>query len=61
MRDGLVNIAACAGLIACTARWPIFLPPPYNAWPPAPPGTPIEPAGLSVSIGPSGPPSRQAY
>jgi hypothetical protein len=32
MRDGLVVIAACAGLIACTppdiAHWPIFLPPP---------------------------------
>jgi len=46
MLDGLVIIAACAGLIACTpdtAHWPIFLPPPYNAWPPAPAGTPIEP------------------
>jgi hypothetical protein len=47
MRDGLVVIAACAGLIACTppdtAHWPIFLPPPYNTWPPAPAGTPIEP------------------
>jgi hypothetical protein len=47
MRDGLVVIAACAGLIACTppdtAHWPIFLPPPYSTWPPAPPGTPIEP------------------
>jgi hypothetical protein len=46
MRDGLVIIAACAGLIACTpddtANRLIFLPPPYNAWPPAPPGTPIE-------------------
>jgi hypothetical protein len=34
MWDGLVVIAACAGLIACTppdtAHWPIFLPPPYN-------------------------------
>ena len=25
------------------AHTPIFLPPPYDAWPPAPPGTPIEP------------------
>jgi hypothetical protein len=47
MRDGLVVIAACAGLIACTpddtANRPIFLPPPYDAWPPALAGTPIEP------------------
>lgn len=47
MRDGLVIIAACAGLIACapddTANRPIFLPPPYNAWPPPLPGTAIEP------------------
>jgi hypothetical protein len=47
MRDGLVIIAACAGLIACTpddtANRPIFLPPPYNAWPPPVPGTAIEP------------------
>ena len=53
MRDGLVIIAACAGLIACTpddtANRPIFLPPPYNAWPPAPAGTPIEP-GRPVSL-----------
>ena len=46
MRDGLVVIAAGAALIACTpdtAHWPIFLPPPYNALAPAPPGTTIEP------------------
>jgi hypothetical protein len=48
MRDGLVVIAACAALMACTpppdtANWPISLPPPYNTWPAAPPGTPIEP------------------
>jgi hypothetical protein len=46
MREGLVIIAACAALMACTrdtAHWPIFLPPPYNAWPAAPAGTPIEP------------------
>ena len=48
MRDGLAVIAACAALMACTpppdtANWPISLPPPYNTWPPAPPGTPIEP------------------
>ncbi len=46
MRDGLVVIAACAALSACTpdtAHWPIFLPPPYNALAPAPPGAPIEP------------------
>jgi hypothetical protein len=47
MRDGLVIIAACAGLIACTpddtANRPIFLPPPYDAWPPAPAGMAIEP------------------
>jgi hypothetical protein len=47
MRADLVIIAACAGLIACTpddiANRPIFLPPPYYAWPPAPAGTPIEP------------------
>jgi hypothetical protein len=33
-------------LAACTpdtAHVPIFLPGPYNTWPPAPPGTPIEP------------------
>jgi hypothetical protein len=56
MRDSLVIIAVCAGLIACappdTAHWPISLPPPYDTWPPAPPGTPIEPGrpvGLSGS------------
>jgi hypothetical protein len=47
MRDGLMIIGACAGLIACTpddtANRPIFLPPPYNAWPPPLPGTAIEP------------------
>src|ERR1700722_6555636 len=47
MGDGLFFIAACAGLVACPppdpANWPISLPPPYNIWPPAPPGTPIEP------------------
>ena len=47
MRDGLAVVVACAALMACTppdtAHWPIFLPPPYAALPPAPPGTPIEP------------------
>jgi hypothetical protein len=47
MRDGLVVVGAGAALMACTppdtAHWPIFLPPPYNTWPPAPPGMPIEP------------------
>jgi hypothetical protein len=36
------------GADACTpdtANQPVFLPPPYNAWPPAPPGTPVEPGG----------------
>jgi hypothetical protein len=46
MRDGLAVIAACAAPMACTpdtANRPIFLPPPYNSWPPAPAGTAIEP------------------
>jgi hypothetical protein len=46
MRVGLVVIVAGAALIACTPdtnHRPIFLPPPYNTWPPAPPGTPNEP------------------
>ena len=47
MRDGLFAIATCVALMACTqpdsAHWPIFLPPPYDTWPPAPRGTPIEP------------------
>ena len=46
MRDSLVVVAVVAALAACTpdtAHVPIFLPGPYNTWPPAPPGTPIEP------------------
>ena len=47
MRDSLAIVVACAGLIACTpddtANRPIFLPPPYNAWPRPLPGTAIEP------------------
>jgi hypothetical protein len=44
MRDGLVIIAACAGCTPDdTANRPIFLLPPYNAWPPPLPGTAIEP------------------
>jgi hypothetical protein len=46
MRDSLVVVAVVAALAACTpdtAHVPIFLPDPYNTWPPAPPGTPIEP------------------
>ncbi len=52
MRDSLMVIAAFAALIACTpdsAHTPIFLPPPYGAWPAAPPGTPIE-AGRPVGL-----------
>jgi hypothetical protein len=53
MRDGLVVIAVCAGLIACalpdTAHWPISLPPPYNAWPLPAARAPIEP-GRSVRL-----------
>ena len=54
MRDGLVAIGAGAALMACapsdTAHRPIFLPPPYNTWPPAPLTTAIErgrPVGLN--------------
>ena len=46
MRDSIVVVAVVAALAACTpdtAHVPIFLPRPYNTWPPAPPGTPIEP------------------
>jgi hypothetical protein len=46
MRDSLAVVAVVAALAACTpdtAHVPIFLPGPYNTWPPAPPGTPIEP------------------
>jgi hypothetical protein len=47
MHDKLAVLVGCVALIACTppdtAHWPIFLPPPYNTWPPAPPGMPIEP------------------
>jgi hypothetical protein len=47
MYDKLAVVIGCAALIACTppdtAHWPIFLLPPYNTWPPALPGTPIEP------------------
>jgi hypothetical protein len=46
MRDKLAVVVAWTALAACTpdtAHTPIFLPPPYNALPPAPPGTPIEP------------------
>jgi hypothetical protein len=41
------NHRGLCGADSCTpddiANRPIFLPPPYNAWPPAPAGTPIEP------------------
>ena len=44
---GRLLVVACMALAACmpddTAHAPIFLPPPYNALPPARPGTPIEP------------------
>jgi len=46
MRDSLVVVAVVAALAACTpdtAHVPIFLAPPYDAWPPPPAGTPIEP------------------
>jgi hypothetical protein len=46
MRDSLVVVAVVAALAACTpdtAHAPIFLAPPYDTLPPAPPGTPIEP------------------
>jgi hypothetical protein len=46
-RGSLLILAACAGLIACapadTPNRPIFLPPPYNTWPPPLPGWAIEP------------------
>jgi len=46
MRDHLL-LVACAAVSACTppdtAHTPIFLPPPYNSLPPAPPGAWIEP------------------
>ena len=55
MRSGRATVfvvVACAALIACapdTAHTPIFLPPPYDALPPAPPGAAIEP-GRPVSL-----------
>jgi hypothetical protein len=46
MREYLI-LVACIAISACmpddTAHTPIFLTAPYNTWPPAPPGTPIEP------------------
>ena len=49
---GHLLLVACAALVACmpdTAHTPIFLPPPYNNLPPAPPGTSIE-AGKPVGL-----------
>jgi hypothetical protein len=49
MRDSLVVVAVIAALAACTpdtAHAPIFLAPPYDTLPPAPPGTTIEPGRL---------------
>jgi hypothetical protein len=46
MRDSLVVVVVVAALAACTpdtAHAPIFLAPPYDTLPPAPPGTTIEP------------------
>src|SRR5260370_3987193 len=46
MSDSVVVVAVVAALAACTpdtAHVPIFLAPPYDAWPPPPAGTPIEP------------------
>jgi hypothetical protein len=46
MRDSLVVVAVVVALAACTpdtAHAPIFLAPPYDTLPPAPPGTTIEP------------------
>lgn len=49
---GHLLLVACAALVACmpdTAHTPVFLPPPYNNLPPAPPGTTIE-AGKPVGL-----------
>jgi hypothetical protein len=48
MRNKLAVVVGCAALIACTpdpdtVHTPIFLTAPYDTWPPAPAGTPIEP------------------
>lgn len=54
MRGICLVVAAYATLIGCmpapdTSHIPIFLPPPYAAWPAAPRGKPIEP-GRPVSL-----------
>lgn len=52
MRDSLAIFVGCTALIACTpdtAHTPISLTPPYNALPPAPLGTSIEP-GRPISL-----------
>ena len=43
MRDSLAVVAALAACTPDTAHVPIYLAPPYDAWPPPAAGTPIEP------------------